>query len=761
MPSNIGENLPFPMAHWLFDEGQGNTTKESIKGIEDQIQFALSKGRFQPPLNPIWSNGISGKALLFDGYSTYIQRPSSEVTQPVDALTITAWIAPRTYDFGAEQRLSAIVNQHNKEWCQGYIFGLYRHGSWSLQLGLDHEWVEVWSYEHPIPLNQWSFVAATYDKASAMLKLYLNGSEVASHNLSKPASITPFNGDFLIGRNNNGMNLAESFTMNNYNGMMDELVLYNCALSASQISTAYHSYLKPYGGEIPVLPPEDLVQIRQLRADDRHRPQYHLSAPEHWMNEPHGPIYFNGQYHLFYQYNPQGPFWHYIHWGHWVSDDLVHWRDLPPALSPERDIDPDGIWSGSASYDEFGNPVLFYTAGNLAASPNQSVGMARSTYPLDGDNDLKQWVKHPVPIVVQEQGIGLFGEFRDPFVWKEDDQWIMLVGTGAVPEGNGGTAVVYTSGNLMDWDYRGPLYISDYHKYPSLGTAWELPVLLPLKRNNENTGKHIFLICPWGPGAKVEVIYWIGTWDNTNCRFIPDHEEPQLIDVGDFHFTGPSGMVDPRTGRTILFTIAQGERTPEIDYDCGWSHGAGMPVSLTLRDDGRLGVQPIAEINRLRGRQLLSLNNKNMNEVNQLLTDIHGDMLEIMIEFQPITAAKYGISLRRSLEGEEESIIYYDQTEQQLCVNREKTTLDLRERTNGVQRGSLQLNGELLKLHILLDRSLIEAYANGLKSLTTRVYPSRMDANGLKLWSDGEMQILSLEIWEMNSAFQETKLPQN
>jgi len=746
------DNRENPIALWSFNEGQGDTTKESITGTIDQIQFALKKGRFQQPVNPMWREGIAKEALLFDGYSTFIQRSHTDIAQLVNALTITAWIAPRTYDFGAEQRLSAIVNQHDRELCQGYVLGLYRHGSWSLQLGLGNEWVEVWSNEHPIPRNEWSFIAATYDKASADLKLYLNGIEVASHH-TRAADITPYNGDFLIGRNNKGMILAESFTMNNYDGLLDELAIYNCALSASDILRKYHTDLIEHGGGVPELPPEDLVHIRQLRSNDRHRPQYHLSAPAHWMNEPHAPIYFNGLYHLFYQYNPQGPFWHYIHWGHWVSEDLVHWRDLPPALYPEQDIDPDGIWSGSAAYDEHGYPVLFYTAGNFAATPNQSVGMARSTYPDDGDNDLKRWEKHPVPIVEQEPDIGLYGEFRDPFVWKENDLWIMLVGTGTGSEGNGGTAVVYTSTNLTTWDYRGPLYVSDYQQYPHLGTAWELPILLPLRRNEETTDKYVFLISPWGPGAKVEVIYWIGTWDSANFRFIPDQEEPQLIDVGDFHFTGPSGMVDPRTGRTILFTIAQGERTPEIDYDCGWSHGAGLPVSLTLREDGRLGVQPITEISRLRDRALLSIQDQTIEEVNDHLATIKGDMLEIVIEFQPLTATVYGISLRRSPEGEEQTIIAYDQTSQQLLVNRERTTLDTRERSNGIQGGSLFLEGESLKLHIFIDKSLIEVYANGLKSLTTRAYPSRMDANGLLLWADGGLRILSMNIWEMTAAF--------
>ncbi|MGO4273351.1 glycoside hydrolase family 32 protein, partial [Paenibacillus sp. TAF58] len=353
---------------------------------------------------------------------------------------------------------------------------------------------------------------------------------------------------------------------------------------------------------------------------------------------------------------------------------------------------------------------------------------------------------------VQESGVGYFGEFRDPYVWKENEEWIMLVGTGI--EGQGGTAMVYRSANLTDWTCEGPLYVSNYEKYSYLGVVWELPVLLPLKRNGKETGKHILLISPWGPEAKVEVNYWIGVWDRARYQFIPDHEEPGLIDVGDFHFTGPSGMVDPVTGRSLLFTIAQGERTPEIDYDCGWSHGAGMPISLTLREDGQLGIEPIEEMRQLRGRQLLNVQDLSLEEANESLEPIQSDTFELELTFGSGAEHQYGIVLRRTPDGEEETILYYDQEREQLGVNRNKTTLDTRERTTGIQEGLLELHGEPLRLQVFVDRSLIEVYANGLKSLTTRAYPSRLDALGLLLLGDRDIRITSMRIWEIKPAFQ-------
>lgn len=740
-------------AHWAFDETGGRTAAESVRSLADPVDFVLNKALFQPARDPQWKKGIRGGALLFDGYSTWVTRSRDQLDKPRTALTVEAWVAPRSFEWGDEGRLSAVVNQHDREAKQGYILGIYRHGTWSFQIGLDGEWVEIWDKENLLPKEQWSHIAATYDKETGFLKLYLNGKEVSSKDTGKHADIAPSDTDLVLGRNNKGANLAGVFTLNMFNGLMDEVKLYGRALSADEIRKSFEADLKPYGGRIPEIARDDIKLDRSLLANDKHRPQYHASPPAHWMNEPHAPIYFNGQYHLFYQFNPQGPYWHQIHWGHWVSNDLVHWRDLPPALAPEKGaVDPDGDWTGSAAYDEKGVPALFFTAGDDSAKPNQRVGLARSTYSKDGDNDLVHWEKHPVPVAVQTKDMGLFGEFRDPYVWKDGDTWYMLVGSGTV--GQGGTAQAFVSKNMTDWEYKGSLYISDHAKYPYLGTVWELPVLLPLGKDKEGREKHVFLISPVGAGAKVEVYYWIGTFDKETFRFVPDREDPQLIDAGNFHFTGPSGMVDPKTGRKLLFTIAQGERTSFLDYSSGWAHNAGLPLSLSLRDDGRLGIEPIEELNSLRGEKLASFTEKTPDEANALLKDVKGDMLEIQVEFEGKGTEPYGIKVRRSPQGEEETLLYYEPSESALKVNRVKTTLDLKERSKGIQGGTLELNGENLKLHVYLDRSMVEAYANGLKSLTTRVYPSRDDALGLQIWgTGGDLKIKKMEVWRMNSAY--------
>ncbi|MCF2720413.1 GH32 C-terminal domain-containing protein [Paenibacillus sp. UKAQ_18] len=743
--------------YWAFNEDSGTSALESVSQVQDNIQYVFNQAEFTKPCPPRWRQGVIGNGLLFDGYSTYIAHSFDEGNQNTEpeyrsALSIGVWVAPRSYEWGDDGKLSAIVNRYNLDRKQGYLLGMFRHGSWSFQVGLEGgDWKELWSPDgHELSKNEWSYVNAVFDGNQGEIKLYLNGSEIASAAVPRGSRLAEATDtDLLIGKNNHSSLLAEVFSLHMFSGIIDELKIYNRALSAEEVAASYRHVLDTFHeGNRPQLNYDEIKLDRTPLLLDRHRPQYHVSPPAHWMNEPHAPIYFDGQYHLFYQHNPQGPFFHQIHWGHWVSQDLVHWRDLPVALAPEKDqLAPDGIWSGSATYDADGLPVLFFTAGNDSASPNQSVALARSTYTLDGNPDLVQWVKHPEPLIVQKKGMGAFGDFRDPFVWKDDDGWYALVGSGI----EGGAALAFASQDMLNWTYKGPLFKADIQKFPYLGPIWELPVLLPLGSDKQGVNKHLLLVSPVGKGADVEVFYWIGQLDKQNLSFIPDQEEPQLIDVGDFHFTGPSGMVDPKTGRNIVFTIAQGDRTSEMEYKSGWAHNGGLPLSVYLRDDGRLGIEPIQELQSLRGPKRLSLRDQSLAETNVQLRNVHGDMLEIQLELEPGSAKQFGIKVRCTPDGEEETLLYYDWNQAMLMVDRSKTTLHPGEKCRGIQGGKLELLGENLKLHIYLDRSMVEAYANGLKSLTTRVYPSRMDALGLEIWGDGEPFVKSLDIWDMQS----------
>jgi sucrose-6-phosphate hydrolase SacC (GH32 family) len=127
-------------------------------------------------------------------------------------------------------------------------------------------------------------------------------------------------------------------------------------------------------------------------------------------------------------------------------------------------------------------------------------------------------------------------------------------------------------------------------------------------------------------------------------------------------------------------------------------------------------------------------------------------MLEILVEFGPGTATRYGLAVRRSPDGAEETLLEYDAVSQCLQANRQRSSLDPAAE-KGIAGGFLDLGGEQLRLLVYLDHSMIEVYANGLKSLTTRVYPTRADALGLRVWANGTLMVRSLEVWRLRSAY--------
>ncbi|TWE01027.1 sucrose-6-phosphate hydrolase SacC (GH32 family) [Neobacillus bataviensis] len=754
-------------AFWKFDEQKGTVARDSVSGIDDYVNYVFNTSTEKPKTGPLWKKGILNNALLFDGYSTWISRSADKFLKPSNAITISAWVAPRTYEWGDLGQDSIIVNQQDKSKSQGFGLGIGRHGSWDLQLGINNAWFRVdAAKDKPIPLGKWSYVTATYDMDSQSMRLYLNGELAGEKKVPVKGVISPSTEPLIIGKHNQPAIINGVFSANMFDGLIDELNISYAPITAEQVKDDYNSYLSKLDQNIPN-PQLELSLDSSILAGDRYKPQFHYAPPQNWMNEPHAPIYYNGKYHIFYQANPRGPYWHYINWGHAVSTDLVHWKEEPIALMPqENSVAPDGVWSGSATYDKDGKPVLFFTAGNDSATPNQSIGLATAA---DYSNpELPNWNMNNQLVNVQQKDLlgqnagetAIFGEFRDPFVFKNGDTWVMLVGSGIQKDGvkTGGTALVYTSKNLTSWDYKGPLFQGNHNKHVIEGTVWELPVFLPLKDSKgKDTGKYIMLVSPtysnFQEAAMYQsktVLYWIGKWDSKTYRFTPDQEAPQMFDYG-MHFSGPSGFVDQK-GRTIVFSIAQDSRSEQEHYDAGWAHNAGLPLQLTY-DDGKLGINPISdEFESLHDKQLVNFSNKTLPEANALLKDVKGDMLDIQLELQPKGAKNFGIKVRRSPDGQEETMVYYDASNNTFNVNKNKTSLNP-DSKKGIYGGKLELDGKKLKLHIYLDRSMIEAYANGSKSITTRAYPVRYDSLGLQIYGDGNVDVKSMQVWSMKSAY--------
>lgn len=766
-----------PLIHLGFDEEHGMTLTDS-QGYLDQgnIQYVFNAAKYQNNREPLHtSTAIKGNALIFDGYSTFIEYEDAKLMS--ESLSCSVWVAPRAFEWGDKGLPSTIISQYDSSTASGFQFGVYRFGSYGVELYTKEGKIKLESEKINdfVPKFAWTQIAFTYDASMGTLRLYKNGIMTMSETIGDSfASVSttkentqehvsipfkPADKALLIGKNNESTAIA-TFSANMFDGALDELKVYDQAVSQEAMLLDYQNDLAPHAGAIPIFDYKAIALNVNNIKEDIHRPIFHIGAPEHWMNEPHAAFYYKGFYHIFYQHNPFGPFWHQIHWGHMVSSDMIHWEYLPDALSPTyASVAPDGIWSGSSVLDREGNPVIFYTAGNDSMQPNQNIAVAR---PKDlSDPKLTEWVMEPTLTVVQQHGQGEFGSFRDPYVWydKESDYYYMLVGSGLIGAQKGekgGTALVYRSYDLKDWTYFGPFTVSDYDAYPYLGQRWELPVFMTLSQP-DGTRKDILLLSPHGDGADVEVYYFTGHFDRELVRFVKDSEEPKKIDLGNGVFTGPSGFYDPISKKNILFTIAQGERDSWAEYFAGWAHNGGMPMELTLDEDGNLRVAPVAAVASLRQKPVVNLEHVTVAEANEALSQIQGDAFDIELTFsrdginEDKVADRFGMYLRTTPDHVEETLMYYDNSKQGLYVNRLHSSLDA---TKKDITGDLFTFEDTLSLRILVDRSLIEIYANQERSLTTRVYPTLSDAKGLELFEeDGTIQIEKLVIYPMNGIY--------
>jgi fructan beta-fructosidase len=752
------------IAAWNFDEGKGSVATEQVVGQADPISYVFNGAKFKPATSPEWRTGVQrsgvhNSSLLFDGYSTFIEHDSA-LPKLNDALTLEAWVAPRNFEWGDGQQMSALINQHDPSTQEGFILGIGRHGRWGLQLGMGGRWQTIWADPSAtLQKHQWSHLAATFSREQHRVTLYFNGREVGTLDTPVNTGLSPSSEPLLLGKHNAPVMINGVFPVNMFSGLMDDVRLYNVALPQSEIRQAYRKVLNASPKQI--VPPPQTAFDRHVFQGDRFRPAYHFIAPGHWMNEPHAPIYFAGQYHLFYQQNVQGPYWHNIQWGHQVSKDLVHWRDVTEALSPSfNTAAPDGVWSGSAFKTIEGEPLLFITVGNDAAQPNQAMAIARASN-WKTDPDLKEWdmpksisIGQKADLNVGENRKVKFGDFRDPFVWREGNTWFALIGSGlqsATGTNLGGTALLYTSSDLSTWTYKSPLMTGSALKYPATGQVWELPVFLPIGKTAKGQQKYVFMINPAfagpSPHQNKYVWYWVGNWNAKQGKFQPDHLEPRLFDYGE-HFTGPSGLVDGQ-GRSVIFSITQDKRSEQDHYDAGWAHNAGLPLQVFLNPLGDLGVKPIKELRTLRKKPLLDRKNLNLEQANTALKPIQGNQLELELEIS-IPNTQSGLCVLCGADSKEATRLAFDPKNQNILIDRSRSSVgtDL-----GIQGGVLHNIGKSLKWHVFLDQSMIEVYVNDSKSLTSRVYITQPNSLGLKLFGDPKLKVLSLKIWSMGTAY--------
>ncbi len=455
-----------------------------------------------------------------------------------------------------------------------------------------------------------------------------------------------------------------------------------------------------------------------------HRPRYHFLPERNWMNDPNGVIQWRGRYHLFYQHNPHGALWGNMHWGHAVSDDLVHWEHFPIALTPtEGDFDEYGCFSGCI-VDNDGVPTMIYTG--TQAHPTNGMPYAQHANVAIGNEELTAWRKHAGNPVIRppDDYHNLMG-FRDHCVWREGDEWLQIIGAGV--NGQGGVIFLYRSDDLLTWEYLHPLCQFDAVVFDGVqvGTMWECPQLL-------NFGeKHALLLSVMDEKGGIGTVYLIGSyWDR---RFEP--ERAFVLDFGRMHFYAPQALTAD-DGRIMLWGWITEGRDDALLVQAGWAGVMSLPRVVTLGEDDRLRFAPVQELAQLRGREFGRSN----------VPAIQSSTLEIYAVFKP--TERIEIAVRCSER--ERTTIFYDPKCAKLGIERGKSvSAGSHQHDLTTLSGNYSLTDGELTLHIFVDQSVIEVFANGEATVTGRVYP-HPDSLGIAV-NAREEELIHFTAWELNS----------
>ena len=306
------------------------------------------------------------------------------------------------------------------------------------------------------------------------------------------------------------------------------------------------------------------------------KPQYHYRPEKNWINDPNGLCHVDGWYHMFYQYNPNGPLWNDMHWGHARSRDMMRWETLPIAMAPALEKGEIHCFSGSCCVGHDGVPRVYYTSiGRREDGRDARNGAEQWTAVCSADmNELRQTDAHALRDPAIHGGTHV-REWRDPHVIKWQDGYLMAV--GGLIDGCG-CVMAYTSPDGIDWTWRGVMHRS---RIPD-GIPFECPNIFVLG------GKFGLLYSPYGP-----VEYVIGTLDE-HFRLHAEHSGV-LDPSGRRGFYAPQTFVDAHGRQILLGWMPEGDGD-EAALARGWSGAMSLPRLMNLDGDGDLfcGVLPEA-----------------------------------------------------------------------------------------------------------------------------------------------------------------------
>ncbi|ONK57463.1 uncharacterized protein A4U43_C09F770 [Asparagus officinalis] len=532
------------------------------------------------------------------------------------------------------------------------------------------------------------------------------------------------------------------------------------------------------------------TSVPSIVVDNQYRTGYHFQPPKNWINDPNGPMYYNGVYHLFYQYNPKGAVWGNIVWAHSVSKDLINWIPLEPAIYPSKPFDINGCWSGSATILPGNKPAILYTGIDPQNRQVQNVAYPKNL----SDPYLREWVKPDYnPIIEPTNGLNA-SSFRDPTTawYGLDGRWRIVIGS---KRKHRGMAILYRSKDFVHWvRAKHPLHSAN-------GTGmWECPDFYPVAMGGElgvDTSEY-------GSGLKYVLknslditryeYYTLGTYNRNVDKYIPDgasadNRSGLRYDYGNFYAS--KTFYDQGKKRRILWGWSNESDSTRDDVSKGWAGIQTIPRKVWLDSNGRQLLQwPVEELESIRGKQVYMMNKKvkggDFVEVSGIMT-AQSDV-EVTFELSSLAKAEpfdptwtdpqklcaqkgadvkggvgpFGLLTLASARREEQTAVFFrifkasDNYVTLMCHDPSRSSVRpglYKPTYGGWVDVEIKKKGKI-SLRSLIDHSVVESFgAEGKTCMTSRVYPSIAvgDAAHLFVFNNGaeDVKITEMKAWEM------------
>lgn len=472
-----------------------------------------------------------------------------------------------------------------------------------------------------------------------------------------------------------------------------------------------------------------------INYNEKYRPNFHFSPDNGWMNDPNGMVYLDGEYHLFYQYNPYGNKWGNMHWGHAVSNDLMSWTYLGTPIAPDHN---GAIFSGSAVIDKdntagFGKNAMIAIFTSDGKTQTQSIA-----YSVDKGRTFKVYEGNPV---IKNPGIP---DFRDPKVsWNDQiSKWVMVLATRQ-------TVTFFSSNDLKEWEK-----MSEFGDgLGSHGGVWECPDLFPLQYNGKTKWVLIVSINPGGPNNGSATQYFIGDFNGKEFK-ADDLPYPLWVDHGQDNYAGVTwSNIPPSDNRKIFLGWMTNWNYANDVPTQNFRNAMTVPRELFLKDNGEhiiLASRPVAELKNIEKPQAENKDLVVSDSVclTEILDGLKGSF-SLEMDILPLNSRKFGFKLVNSKN--EFLCFNFNLENKYLSVDRKKSgKVDFNRNFLNVSSAPLK-SKKIYHLKLIVDKASSELFVNDGDLVTSNTFFPAEDMNMLSFFSqEGSINVKNIKVNKIN-----------